>query len=278
MMNLQAKTIAVCNHKGGVGKTVTTNCLGMALAYEGKKVLMIDFDPQGNLTKGLGLRDRSLYQLSIKEAIFDELNETQQDWQNYVVRVADGADLIPSNIELSGLDLQLSGMMSRETVLKRTLDKFKEHYDYILIDTTPSLSLYTINSLAAADSLIIPVQAEPYATDGLADLLDTIRRVKKQLNPSLAIGGVLITMTDKRTNLSKHISNEIRTMFGGNIRVFNTEVPRSVKTAEASLYNKSPMDHAPNTDTVRAYKALAKEVVNDGEGITKAPNFIGFAR
>lgn len=265
-----AKVIAICNHKGGVGKTVTTNCLGICLAQEGKKVLMIDFDPQGNLTKGLGFRDRSLYQFTIKDAMFDELNETHRPYHEYVTQVSENAFLIPANISFAGLDLQLAGMMSRETVLKRVLEQFKSEFDYILIDSTPTMSLYTINTLAAADSLIIPVQAEPYATDGLEDLMHTIRTAKKQLNPDLSIEGILLTMTDARTTLSKHISAQIRQVFGSSIKVFSTEIPRSVKTAEASLCGESPINYAPKSSTAQAYQNFAKEVISNGESITKS--------
>lgn len=265
-----AKVIAICNHKGGVGKTVTTNCLGICLAQEGKKVLMIDFDPQGNLTKGLGFRDRSLYKYTIKDALFDELNETHRPYHEYVTQVSENAFLIPANISFAGLDLQLAGMMSRETVLKRVLEQFKSEFDYILIDSTPTMSLYTINTLAAADSLIIPVQAEPYATDGLEDLMHTIRTAKKQLNPDLSIEGILLTMTDARTTLSKHISAQIRQVFGSSIKVFSTEIPRSVKTAEASLCGESPINYAPKSSTSQAYQNFAKEVISNGESITKS--------
>ena len=264
-----AKVIAVCNHKGGVGKTVTTNCLGAALADAGKKVLLIDFDPQGNLTKGLGLREESS-RCSIKDAISDELNESLRPWTEYIVPVADNEDLISANINFAGFELQLATIMSRETVFKRVIEPFKEHYDYILVDSSPALNLFTINTLVAADSLIIPVQAEPYATDGLEDLLRTINTAKKHLNPNLSIEGILITMTDARTNLSKHISQQVREMFQNRARVFSTEIPRCVKTAEASLYGESPMDYAPNSESSRAYKNLAKEISEDGKGFTKA--------
>ncbi len=269
-MEKTAKVIAMCNHKGGVGKTVTTNCLGICLAQEGKKVLMIDFDPQGNLTKGLGFRNKELYQNTIKEAMFDEINETKKPWEEYVTPVTDNAYLIPANISFAGLDLSLSGMMSRETVFKRVLEQFRPHFDYILIDSTPTMSLYTINTLVAVDSLIIPVQAEPYATDGLEDLMHTIKTAKKQLNPNLAIEGILLTMTDARTNLSKHISAQIHQVFGNSVKVYNTEIPRSVKTAEASLYDESPVKYAPRSSTAQAYQNFAKEVISNGESITKS--------
>lgn len=264
----EAKTIALCNQKGGVGKTATTSCLGISLAANGKRILLVDFDPQGNLTKGFGYRDRSKYRYSVKDLIFDELNETPKDFQEYIVS-SENVDLIPANIDLAGLDIHLSSVISRETVFKRALSQFKPHYDYILIDSNPALNLFTINTLVAANSLIIPVQAEPYATDGLSDLLRTIQTAKRQLNPELSIDGILITMTDQRTNLSKHISSEVRNAFGNQIKVFHTEIPRCVKTAEASLYGQSPMSYAPNSESTRAYNQLSKEVLSIDEGIAK---------
>lgn len=177
--------------------------------------------------------------------------------------------MLPSNISLSGADIQLSSVMSRETVFKRVLDKIKDDYDYILIDSNPALNLFTINGLVAADSIIIPVQAEPYATDGLNDLLHTITTAKKQINPNLKIDGILITMTDARTNLSKHIANEVRENYGKFIRVFKTEIPRAIKTSEAALSGQSPIQYAPNAESSLAYRRLAKEVEQIGKNITK---------
>lgn len=260
-----SKTIAICNQKGGVGKTATTSSLGVALAQLGQKVLLVDFDPQGNLTKGLGCRQ---HEFSIKDALLDELDDYPASYSKYTLSV-EGVDIVPANISLAGLDIQLASVMSRETVLKRTLEKFKPYYDYVLIDSNPALNLFTINTLVAADSLIIPVQAEPYATDGLEDLLRTINTAKKQLNPNLEVDGILITMTDQRTNLSKQIVNQIREVFGKRIKVFDTTVPRCVKTAEASLFEKSPITYSPTSESARAYMKLAKEVLSDGKGITK---------
>lgn len=254
------KVIAVTNQKGGVGKTVTSICLGVSLADDRKKVLLVDFDPQGNLTKGLGYRDPKSYQYSLKDALFNEVNEIECDWKNYIIHTNEKVDLIPSNISLSGADIQLSNVMSRETIFKRVLAKFKEEYDYILLDTNPALNLFAINCLSAANTVIIPVQAEPYATDGLDDLIHTIATAKKQINPDLQIDGILITMTDARTNLSKHISNEVREVYGKHIKVFDTEIPRAIKTSEASLLGQSPMLYAPTAESSLAYRRLAKEV------------------
>ena len=257
-----AKTIVVCNQKGGVGKTVTSMCLGVALAQQGRKVLLCDFDAQGNLTKGLGYADRQAYRHSLRDVLLDTVNERDGNWKDYVLQTDERVDLIPANISLAGTDLQLASVMSRETILRRFLESPKMYYDYIIIDSNPALNLFTINSLTAADSVIIPVQAEPYATDGLNDLLHTIRNAKKQLNPTLQIDGIVLT-------LSKHIESEIRSMYGGSIRVFNTVIPRCVKAAEASLAGESPMKYAPRSEVAKAYQDLTKEVVRQhGKAIT----------
>ena len=263
------KVIAITNQKGGVGKTVTSVSLGACLANDNKKVLIVDFDPQGSLTKGLGYRDSSSYKYSIKDVLFNEINEGDMDYRDAIIHTDENFDLLPSNISLSGADIQLSSVMSRETIFKRVLDKVKEDYDYILIDSNPALNLFTINGLVAADSIIIPVQAEPYACDGLNDLLHTIATAKKQINPNLKIDGILITMTDARTNLSRHIANEVREIYGQHIHVFKTEIPRAVKTSEASLTGQSPVKYAPTSESTLAYQRLAKEVEQIGKNITK---------
>lgn len=270
----EAKTIVMCNQKGGVGKTTTALSLGVNLARRGKKVLLADFDPQGNLTKGLGFRDKSKYPLSMKDAVLAEINGTPIDFQSLILHTSEEVDLIPSNIDLAGADLMLANVMSRETVFKRVLSRVKDKYDYIVIDSNPTLSLMTINALTAADSVIIPVQAEPYATDGLTDLLSTIQSARKQLNPNLKVDGILITMVDTRTKLSKHIVNEIQSAFKGQIRVYDTYIPRCVAVAEASLYGESPILHSPNSAASKAYEKLSEEVINDGKRISKpAPIF-----
>lgn len=271
-----AKTIVVCNQKGGVGKTVTSMCLGVTLGRQGAKVLLCDFDAQGNLTKGLGFADRQKYQYSIKDALLNTVNEDVSSWHDYMLPTYECVDLLPANISLAGTDLQIASVMSRETIFKRFLSEPKGYYDYIIIDSNPALNLFTINALTAADSVIIPVQAEPYATDGLNDLLHTIQNAKRQLNPKLQIDGILMTLTDSRTNLSKHIVSEIRSIYGNNIRVFQTVIPRCVKAAEASLAGQSPIKYAPSSEVSRAYAELTKEVKQLGKSITEPQP--GFAR
>lgn len=193
---------------------------------------------KNSITKWLGYRSPDSYQQSIKDLLSNEINEVDTDYRDSIIHTDEKFDLLPSNISLSGADIQLSSVMSRETVFKRVLDKIKNDYDYILTDSNPALNLFTINGLVAADSIIIPVQAEPYATDRLNDLLHTIATAKKQINPNLKIDGILITMTDARTNLSKHIANEARENHSKFIRVFKTEIPRVIKTSETAYQVK----------------------------------------
>lgn len=267
-MKKTAQIIAVCNHKGGVGKTVTAACLSSALADNGKTVLLVDMDPQGNLTNGLGKRAEST-ERSIKDLFTDELSEKQKRYSDYIVSVAQKEDLIPANISFAGMEMSLSTVMSRETLFRRAIEPFRAHYDYIIIDSSPTLNLLTINAMCAADKIIIPVQSEPYAVEGLEDLLQTIRTAKKQLNPTLTIDGILITMTDVRTNLSQQITANIRAMFANYVNVYQTEIPRCVKTAEATLYKQNPIAYAPNSASAKAYAKFAKEVIkrNDEKDI-----------
>lgn len=269
-MSKPCKVIAIANQKGGVGKTITSISLGVALAQLSKKTLLIDFDPQGNLTKSLGYRDSRSYTHSLKDAFMDEINEQAMNWKDYIIHSNEKVDIIPANISLSGTDLALSSAMSRECILKRFIDSFKDNYEYILVDCNPALNLFTINALTASNSVLIPVQAEPYAIDGLSDLLHTIRNVKRQLNPMLNIEGILITMTDDRTNLSKHIANEVHENFGDKIHIFKNNIPRCIATAEASLRGESPIQYCPKADSTRAYIELAKEVDRlNGKTVTK---------
>lgn len=256
-----SKVIAITNQKGGVGKTVTSECLGIALVNEGKKVLLIDFDPQGNLTKGLGYRDKHKYKYSLTDALLTEANNENMNWKECVIHTDENIDLIPSNLGLSGIDLTLSNMKNRETVLKRVIEKYEDDYDYVLIDCNPALNLLTINALVASDRVIVPVQAEPFATDGLDDLLLTISNARKKLNPNLKVDGILITMTHERTKLSKHISNEVRELYSPIVHVFETEIPRCVKTAESPLSGETPIKYAPNAASSIAYQRFTGEVL-----------------
>ena len=256
------KTIALANQKGGVGKTTTAASLGVGLSRQGKKVLLIDADAQGNLTQMMGWPqpdDLSPTLATLMEKII--LDESVQKGEG-ILKQKDDVDLIPANIELSAMEVTLVNAMSRETVLKQLLNMVSDCYDYAIIDCMPSLGMLTINALTAADSVIIPVQAQYLPAKGLQQLLKTVARVKRQLNSKLEIDGILVTMVDKRTNLSKGVVEQIRSAYGG--RVCSSEIPRSTKAAEMALECKSIFEYDTNGKAAKAYEELAKEVMNHG--------------
>ncbi len=244
-------TISIANQKGGVGKSTTAINLSAALALKGKNVLLVDMDPQGATTIGLGLREAKP---TIYDVIIDEVEIEEAITQTLV----DGLHLIPSNIALSGAEIELSSQIGREYILRNKLSKLKRNYDYIIIDTPPSLGVLTMNSLVASDEVIIPIQAEYYALEGIALLLKAIRLVRDRLGIPLEIKGFLITMFDKRTNLSKEVRDEVKRTFGE--KVFKTMIPRNVKLAEAPSYGKPIFLYAPDSKGAKAYMKLAEEV------------------
>jgi len=248
------RTISVVNQKGGVGKTTTVINLGAALAKEGKSVLVIDLDPQANTTSGLGI-PRQQIALSIYEVLFDPKSAPTA-----VIDHHTGLKVIPSKPDLAAADLELANELNRERRLAEAIDGFS--VDYVLIDCPPSLGLLTINALTAATEVIIPVQAEYYALEGLSQLLNTIQRVRQALNPDLAIGGVLMTMVDERTTLSKQVQDQVETHFQD--LVFETFIPRNVRIAEAPSHGQTVQEHDKWSKGARAYKALAKEVITRG--------------
>ena len=252
------KTIALANQKGGVGKTTTAASLGIGLSRQGKKVLLIDADAQGNLTQMLGWSQP------------DELSPTLSTLMEKVIAekpIAPGVHLVPANIELSALEVTLVNTMSRETVLRQYLSTVADRYDYALIDCMPSLGMLTINALTAADSVIIPVQAQYLPAKGLEQLLRTITRVKRQLNPKLEVDGILLTMVDSRTTLAREINALIRKSYGGH--VFTSEIPRSIKAAEISVENKSIYDHDRSGKAAVAYENLTREVLSLGKQVKR---------
>ena len=259
------KTIALANQKGGVGKTTTAASLGIGLAKQGKKVLLVDADAQGNLTQMLGWRQPDELSPTLADLMTKTVNEEPIAPGEGILRHASGVDLVPANIELSGLEVTLVNIMSRETVLRQYLSTVAPAYDYAIIDCMPSLGMLTINALAAADAALIPVQAQYLSAKGLEQLLQTVQKVRRQINPKLKIEGILLTMTDSRTNYGKQISNLIRQAYGKHLKVFEQTVPRSVRAAETSAAGKSIFAYDPKGKVAEAYKSLAKEVLADAD-------------
>jgi chromosome partitioning protein len=260
-----SKVIAIANQKGGTGKTTTTVNLGIGLAVQGHKVLLIDADAQGNLTDSLGYQEPDNLPISLATILSKTMMEEPYETDEGILRHIEGVDIMPGNIELSAIEVSLVNTMSRETVMRSYINTIKNKYDYVLIDCMPSLGMMTINALAAADTVIIPVQAHYLPAKGMTQLLHTIGRVRRQINPKLTIDGVLLTMVDNRTNFAKDISFVLRRDYGDKLRVFQTEIPLSIRAAETSAEGKSIYAHDPRGIAAKAYEAFTKEVQNIGE-------------
>ena len=258
------KTIAICNQKGGVGKTTTSVNLGIGLVMSGKSVLLVDADPQGDLTTCLGWQDTDSLGITLATKLSDVISETMNDPTSGILHHKEGVDLLPANLELAAMESNLMNAMSRETTLRNYLNTVKDKYDYVVIDCMPSLSMVTLNALSAADSVIIPVQAQYLPAKGMTQLVQTISKVKKYINPDIKIDGMLLTLVDSRTNLAKSTVEALRENFGSSIRMYRTQIPIAVKAAETSSKGMSIYAYEPNSTVSKAYAEFTKEVLADG--------------
>ena len=260
-----SKIIAIANQKGGVGKTTTTVNLGIGLANEGKKVLLIDCDAQGSLTESLGYQEPDKLDITLSTLMQKSYEEQPIEKGEGILHHEEGVDLVPANIELSGMETALVNTMSRERVLKNYIDSVKNEYDYVLIDCTPSLGMLTINSLVAADEVIIPVQAHYLPAKGLEQLVSTVSKVRRQINPGLKIGGILLTMVDRRTRYSRDVSSVIRLNYAKYVKIYKMEIPLSIKAAETSAVGKSIFTYDKKGIAADAYRNFTKEVLDDAK-------------
>lgn len=258
---MAAKVYAVCNQKGGCAKTVTSVNLGIGLAREGKRVLLVDVDAQGSLTASLGYRQPDQIEITLATILSGIINDSPVQPGREILSHEEGVDLLPANIELSGMEVTLVNTMSRETILRDYLKTVRDDYDVIILDCMPSLGMLTINALAAADEVLIPVQAQYLSIKGLEQLIRTVANVKRKINPGLSIAGILVTMADMRTNYAREIVELLHNTYDGKLRIFESIIPLSVRAAETSAEGRSIYLHDPAGKVSAAYAAFTREVL-----------------
>lgn len=261
---MPCRTIAVANQKGGTGKTATTVSLGVALTRLGRRVLLVDADPQGDLTKSLGWKSPDELEVTLANHLAAAIEGEGISPRDSILAHPEGVDLMPSNIDLAGMEMPVLMAMSREQLMNIWLSPLKADYDFILIDCAPTLGIIPVNAFVAADSVLIPVSAEYLPASAMADLTKTIRRVRRQINPALSVEGILVTLYDCRNNLARDTEQAIREDYGGKYRVFDAVVPRAVSAAESPAIGVSVFAHDADGKAARAYERLAEEVVGRG--------------
>ena len=259
------RVICVSNQKGGVAKTTTCINLGIGLARAGKKVLLIDADAQGSMAASLGIQEPDGLDFTLANIMEKVINDEELEPGEGILRHKEGVDFIPANIELAGLETSLVNVMSRETILRQFISSIREQYEFIIIDTMPSLGMITINALVAADCVLIPVEAAYLPVKGLQQLIKTIGRVHRRLNPTLTIMGILLTKVDRRTNFARDIAAQIREVYGSRVHIFENCIPLSVRAVETSAEGKSIYLHDPKGIVAQGYQRLTKEVLEDEE-------------
>lgn len=260
-----SKTIAIANQKGGVGKTTTAFSLGVELANNNKKVLIVDADPQANLTTCMGFYEEEDTPVTLATLIERYIDDEDIKPEQAILHHKEKVDLIPADLNLSMTESNLLNSMSREYAMKHCLNDLKNQYDYIIIDCMPSLSMITTNALACADEVIIPVQSQYLSARGMGNLLNIINKVKRQINKDLRVGGILLTLVDKRTKLPNAIREELETNFGNIVKLYDTQIPFAIKTAESTSTGKSIFAYDKNSKVAEAYSSFAKEVLKEDE-------------